>query len=234
MAKEEPRVDKDCGTAIQEAQSARTVTVMVLRKLDGDHIPGVYEVQDAAGQVAQLMTAETTFTTTGWTTITVSEYGGSLIELSGARRAKAQQCLSDQQKLATARAEFASSSKQLDARIGSLSREFVASCATANNDGDGGASLDPGSSDRGASGAAGPISDAGSADLSTTQAPEPAPVIADAIKALMGAQVSSLPTAGSGFLTRSTTVRPRGSLTRSTWPRDARASPRTRELRGVR
>lgn len=132
-ASEEPRFDEKCETAINAVQTARTVSLMVVRKLDTDYGPGVYEVQDATGRTARLATTDTTFTTTGWTRITAYAFDDiNIIELSAAHRARALECLADHEKAVAARAEFAASSKQLDAKIGALSQEFVSSCASAN------------------------------------------------------------------------------------------------------
>lgn len=198
-ASEEPRFDEQCETAVNAVQTARTVSLMIVRKLDTDYGPGIYEVQDATGRTAHLTTTDTTFTTMGWTTITAYAFDDvNIIELSAAHRAKAQECLADRQQAATARAEFATSSQQLDAKISAMSREFIASCASANvlTSPTPTAQITPVTPD-----AARPY------DPRTTATPaapppttaEPAHVTADAIKALIGAQISSLSRADSGF-----------------------------------
>jgi len=198
-ASEEPRFDEDCKTAVNAVQTARTVSLMIVRKLDIDYGPGIYEVQDATGRTAHLTATDTTFTTTGWTTITAYAFDDvNIIELSAAHRSKAQECLADREKAATARAEFATSSQQLDAKISAMSREFVASCASANTPTSPAptAQVSPATPDAARSG------EPGTAATPTAPAPtavEPARVTADAIKALIGAQVSLLSTPGSGF-----------------------------------
>lgn len=129
QANHEPATSEECDTAIRGVQSARTVTLNILRKFNSDYGPGIYEVQDSTGHTAHLTTTDSTFTTTGWATITAYAFDDNIIiELSEERRAKAQACLEDRQKAGVARTEFATSSKLLDARLAAMSSELVASC----------------------------------------------------------------------------------------------------------
>ena len=198
-ASEEPRFDEECETAVNAVQTARTVSLMIVRKLDTDYGPGIYEVQDATGRTAHLTTIDTTFTTTGWTTITAYAFDDvNIIELSAARRAKAHECLADREKAATARAEFATSSQQLEAKIGAMSREFIASCSPANTPTPPAptAQVTPATPD--AARSDDPWTTAAAAAPAPTTV-EPGHVTADAIKALIGAQISALSRPGAGF-----------------------------------
>lgn len=128
-AEDEPSDKEACDDVIRDVQAAQAVRFEVLRKLDGDHQPGLYQIRDETGRVARLATTDNTFTTTGWTTLVVFAFDSELfIQLSDEHRAKARACLDARAQVQAALSAFAQSSKVLDAKIAAMSTEFISSC----------------------------------------------------------------------------------------------------------
>lgn len=128
----EPNANDDCEKAISDVQSARSVTLNIVRRVNSDYGPGIYDVQDATGRAARLTTTDTAFNMTGWVTLVAYAFNDYVVvELSAARRAQAQRCVADRANTGAARVEFARSSQLLDAKMAALANEFSASCINA-------------------------------------------------------------------------------------------------------